>query len=457
MRCKIPTKARYPGLLRNCIGAFSPYLGPTGVSLQDRSGYNNHGTLTTMDPTSDWVLKSGVWGLDFDGVNDHVQLSFNNLSVANLQSFTISAWVNFTAGGVQTTIYSETSTSSTVPFIQLRINTTNVLACQFRNSANTTLTLSGGPTLNDGLWHHVAVRRDGASGELLVDGIVVSSGPVPTGSYVTNAATIGAFRRTTTTNYFSGVIGEVHVYGIAVPQQTIDLLRLRQGIAYETTNRRSRKAAGSASTGSASFNFTAAAGGAANFTGGGSASFNFTATAGGAADFTGSGASIFSFSAAAGGAADATGSGAANFSFSAAAGGAADATGSGAADFSFTAVGISILPGTGTGSASFSFASAAGGLADAAGTGSASFSFAAAAGGAADSTGSGAASFSIAASAAGMADATGSGAASFRFTAVGTSSGPVNFGTPTCGWSFEPQATVFTFAQPETVWEFGDC
>ena len=51
-------------------------------------------------------------------------------------------------------------------------------------------------------------------------------------------------------------------------------------------------------SGSASFNFTAAAGGASDGTGSGSVSFNFTAAAGGAADGIGSGSASFNFTAA---------------------------------------------------------------------------------------------------------------------------------------------------------------
>lgn len=38
----------------------------------DASGNANHGTLTNMDPATDWVAGQNGWALDFDGSNDYV-------------------------------------------------------------------------------------------------------------------------------------------------------------------------------------------------------------------------------------------------------------------------------------------------------------------------------------------------------------------------------------------------
>jgi len=54
-----------------------------------------------------------------------------------------------------------------------------------------------------------------------------------------------------------------------------------------------------------------------------------------------------------------TGSGSASFNFTASAGGAADGTGSGSASFNVTADGVAILAGTTSGSASFTFTASA--------------------------------------------------------------------------------------------------
>jgi len=59
------------------VGAWHPPLGPTGEKWFDQSGYRNDGTLTNMDPATDWVMTEKGWALDFDGSNDYVLASQN--------------------------------------------------------------------------------------------------------------------------------------------------------------------------------------------------------------------------------------------------------------------------------------------------------------------------------------------------------------------------------------------
>ena len=83
---------RYPNLWQGCVGAWCPSLGASGYRLIDRSGYNNHGTLTNMDPGTDWVPSGGKLALDFDGTDDYVSASFPAIELST-QDGSISAWV----------------------------------------------------------------------------------------------------------------------------------------------------------------------------------------------------------------------------------------------------------------------------------------------------------------------------------------------------------------------------
>ncbi len=77
-----------PGLWRGLVGLWAPSLGPTGLRLFDHSGFGNHGTLTNMDPASDWVATDEGWALEFvKDANQYVA----NTALANLsgQTFTL--------------------------------------------------------------------------------------------------------------------------------------------------------------------------------------------------------------------------------------------------------------------------------------------------------------------------------------------------------------------------------
>ncbi len=70
------------------IGLWGPGS-PSGATWFDRSGRGNHGTLTDMDPGTDWVVDSERdWALDFV-TNDSVQVS-NFLATGD---YSITAWV----------------------------------------------------------------------------------------------------------------------------------------------------------------------------------------------------------------------------------------------------------------------------------------------------------------------------------------------------------------------------
>lgn len=69
------SEARYPHLWNGLVGAWSPHLNPRGgTKLWDLSGRQNHGTLTNMDPATDWVMSDGYGALDFDGSTNLVKV-----------------------------------------------------------------------------------------------------------------------------------------------------------------------------------------------------------------------------------------------------------------------------------------------------------------------------------------------------------------------------------------------
>ena len=66
---------------------------PLSTHYHDDSLYYNHGTLTAMDPTTDWVLDLlHGWVLDFDGSDDFVDLS-QSKALQPTAALSVSAWV----------------------------------------------------------------------------------------------------------------------------------------------------------------------------------------------------------------------------------------------------------------------------------------------------------------------------------------------------------------------------
>ena len=77
--------------LVGCWLAGNPACKRSG-KLLDLSPYRNHGTLTNMDPQTDWVHDGTRAGLDFDGSNDYITTSLTDDKKPS-GAMTLTAWV----------------------------------------------------------------------------------------------------------------------------------------------------------------------------------------------------------------------------------------------------------------------------------------------------------------------------------------------------------------------------
>ena len=105
-----------PNLWTGLEGLWVPALGPTGLQLFDVSGRHSTGTLTNMDPATDWVPgdpRVGGYVLDFDGSNDTVNVPSNAAldSLSTKLSFSVRFRLTGTLGGFDT-MFGRTTSSS---------------------------------------------------------------------------------------------------------------------------------------------------------------------------------------------------------------------------------------------------------------------------------------------------------------------------------------------------------
>jgi hypothetical protein len=89
--------AMFPRLFPH-TGWWCPSLNPAmgGSRLWDLSGMQNWGTITNMDPASDWVVSGGKGALDFDGLDDVVTANLRTQATTQL---TMSVWARLRSTG----------------------------------------------------------------------------------------------------------------------------------------------------------------------------------------------------------------------------------------------------------------------------------------------------------------------------------------------------------------------
>lgn len=151
------------------IGSWCPSLGPTANTMLDRSGRNNHGTLTNMDAASDWVQSGGYGALDFDGVNDYILIPRRSWYDQLVGDKTVQAWLKTSTPGASfRTVISRDKTFT------LTLQSSVFITYDWATAS----VKSSGVNVADGTWKHLVVRvRAGVTNgsQLYINGVTAGA------------------------------------------------------------------------------------------------------------------------------------------------------------------------------------------------------------------------------------------------------------------------------------------
>ncbi|MCI0498449.1 MAG: hypothetical protein L0Y36_02035 [Planctomycetales bacterium] len=202
----------------------------SGLVATDASSNNYNGTLTNMD-NSDWVAGKTGNALNFDGVNDYVEVS-GYKGIAGTASRTCSAWIK-TTSTQQSTIISWGTEQNGQRWV-------------FRTESDGTLAVGVGggyiktaAAVNNGQWHHVAAvlnNNDSPTvGEVLlyIDGTLQTATPSNSQAINTVASQnmmVGAVKNAAVPSlFFNGSIDDVRVYDQALAANEIQNIKSQKG------------------------------------------------------------------------------------------------------------------------------------------------------------------------------------------------------------------------------------
>lgn len=228
----------YPQLWRGCVGAWAPCLGPTGLTLRDLSGKASHGTLANMDPSTDWSVQSGKYGLDFDGSNDYVDLG---LILGTRSQFTLSVWFQKT-GSTRAYLLGRNTSGAGSQGVGFELYETVAYINYFGSNPVTDYAQFN---WNSTGYHHWCLVFDGNQttngnkAKVYVDGVSQSltfAGAVP--ATVTSDASLKLARRDWSVSHSLCQSDDVRVYERPLNDEEVQTLALRRGIAYELAPRR---------------------------------------------------------------------------------------------------------------------------------------------------------------------------------------------------------------------------
>ena len=241
----------YPSLWRGCVGAWCPSLGPSGSRLHDYSRRQNWGTLTNMDPATDWVVDGGAYALDFDGSNDVVSVGSGRSGLVNLPTsgFSVSLWINIRSAGGNSvgTIIDNYNAANSQPgwYFLIRSVGGNTLAAQagagFTPTNQTQISADNFFTLNQ--WDHITLAFDASSKvfALYRNGTQISF-PVNSSASATynddSGQSLVIGNRAAGDRALDGLLDDVRVYGRVLSFAEQRLLSRRRGIAFTPRSRR---------------------------------------------------------------------------------------------------------------------------------------------------------------------------------------------------------------------------
>jgi len=228
-------ESEFPNLWDGLVGSWQPQLGPTGViTLPDRSGYGNHGTLNGSMTNDDWVVGPKGYALDFDGTNDYISAPATS-SVQITGNLTLVARVTDTlndAGG-SNGILTKTVNSPGVAGYGL---TKQSNLWKFWTTSGTVQYSVSNTTSTDALPHFLAGVRTNGTNRLWVDGILQTSSQSPGLTDSGAEVVIGRYYSNQDNYYFQGRIDFGLIYSRALSAS--EILALYQGETPLITPRR---------------------------------------------------------------------------------------------------------------------------------------------------------------------------------------------------------------------------
>jgi hypothetical protein len=207
-------------------------MSSTGATLYDRSGQNNHGTVTGTTTSTGRIAQSR----NFNGTSNQVSLGSNDILNMHYSSRTIAAWIKTSATVSQRIFNKEYGANTPLSGYALMTWTGGKGALVYAPKSGTTeniiLTDS---VIADNRWHHlVGVINRSGNLDLYIDGVQASvtvqagsrdisgsSGTDVTDSLVSTIGVNTSLWGGASGEYWSGQIDDVRVYNYALSAQEV--------------------------------------------------------------------------------------------------------------------------------------------------------------------------------------------------------------------------------------------
>ena len=198
-----------------------------GATAADASGNGHSGTLVNMDPSSDWGAGRVGGALDFDGVNDFVQVA-NDAALTPANAITVAAWIRPTA---TMTSYARIASSGNYweawHFTSSPSGSNDLIVWM----GNGVRAQTAPNVLRLDEWQHVAFTYDKDAGgtdevRIYIDGVLAATGDYSAAISPTSQPLWIGSAGNPASNLFTGKMDDVRIYNRALSVTEVQRLAL---------------------------------------------------------------------------------------------------------------------------------------------------------------------------------------------------------------------------------------
>ena len=197
----------------------------SGTTAYDNAGLND-GTLTDMDPATDWVAGKVGNALEFDGTDDHVLVG-DVLDFGASDDFTISVWVyRDDTGRDDRVLWKKNSTNASDSGYLLYIDSGNDVRFFISDGTDQYFMQSTTDILSPG-WHHFVIvwDDDSAAGTKMyidaADDNASHTGTISAIDSPSNAVPLTIGAESDLGKFFDGKLDDVRIYDRALTAQEV--------------------------------------------------------------------------------------------------------------------------------------------------------------------------------------------------------------------------------------------
>jgi hypothetical protein len=201
------------------IAAWIPSRDDAGngtTTLTDLVG-SNDGTLTNMDAATDWVLDDGKYALDFDGVNDYVDIGGGWGTLVGRVAITATAWLKAVAVNKRQAVLGDWNSSGGNESFVVELNNFQRAGGSVRNPL--LMRYSAG-TILAATWTHLAWVASAAGTRFYTNGVLTDTTATAIdlgGGTHAAIARAGAFDGI----YFDGRLDDIRIFDQALDDTDI--------------------------------------------------------------------------------------------------------------------------------------------------------------------------------------------------------------------------------------------